>query len=321
MAKTKKLIRFDWAMKKLLRDKANFGILEGFLSELLSDDIQIHQILDSESNKETHDDKHNRVDILVENAKGELVIVEVQNSKEYDYFHRILYGTSKVITEHIKEGKAYENVKKVISITIAYFDLGQGEDYVYHGITEFEGIHHGDKLQLAERQTELYDVTEVHQIYPEYWIIKVSKFNDFVQDKLDEWIYFFKNGEVQEGFSAKGIPEAKQKLDRMAMSEEEAATYKVYLKRLMDIASEQHTKMADERFALEALEKMVEEEREKARNEGRKQGLKEGRNEGVVDTQRQAVIGFFKNKIAPEIIAQSLNMSLKEVQEIIENYQ
>ena len=86
--KVKQLIRFDWAIKKLLRHKANFDILEGFLSELLNEEIKIKQILDSESNKETEDDKHNRVDILVENSKNELVIVEVQNSKEYDYFHR-----------------------------------------------------------------------------------------------------------------------------------------------------------------------------------------------------------------------------------------
>lgn len=34
----RKLISFDWAMKKLLRSKANFVILEGFLSELLYED-------------------------------------------------------------------------------------------------------------------------------------------------------------------------------------------------------------------------------------------------------------------------------------------
>ena len=117
-------------MKRMLRHKANFDILEGFLSELLGEEVTIKQILDSESNKETDDDKHNRVDILVENSKDELVIIEVQNSKEYDYFHRMLYGTSKAISEHIKEGQAYAEVKKNISITIAYFDLGQGKDYV-----------------------------------------------------------------------------------------------------------------------------------------------------------------------------------------------
>ena len=65
------------------------------------------------------------MDILVENQKGELIIIEVQSTQEHDYFHRMLYGASKAIAEHINEGQAYANVKKVISITIAYFDLGR----------------------------------------------------------------------------------------------------------------------------------------------------------------------------------------------------
>ena len=96
----KKLVRFDWAMKRLLRNKANFDILEGFLSELLYEDFKIKQILESEGNKEAENDKFNRVDILVENKKGELVIVEIQNTREADYFQRMLYGTAKVIVEH-----------------------------------------------------------------------------------------------------------------------------------------------------------------------------------------------------------------------------
>jgi predicted transposase/invertase (TIGR01784 family) len=241
----KQLIRFDWAMKKLLRHKANFDILEGFLSELLSESIKIKQILDSESNKESDNDKHNRVDILVENSKGELVIIEVQNSKEYDYFHRILFGTSKAITEHIKEGEAYATVKKIISITIAYFDLGQGKDYVYHGITAFKGIHKGDMLTLADRQKELYKKNEPYQIFPEYYLIKVSKFDNKVKDKLDEWIYFLKNGQVRENFTAQGLAQAKEKLSEMQLSETDRVIYQKYLSNLREIASEQHTKMAD----------------------------------------------------------------------------
>ena len=119
----KKLVRFDWAMKRLLRNKANFDILEGFLSELLHEDFKIKQILESEGNKETEDDKFNRVDILVENKKGELVIVEIQNTREADYFQRMLYGTAKVIVEHIAEGQPYSQVKKVYSVNIVYFDV------------------------------------------------------------------------------------------------------------------------------------------------------------------------------------------------------
>ncbi len=241
----KKLVRFDWAMKKMLRHKANFDILEGFLSELLGEEVKIVQVLDSESNKETEDDKFNRVDVLVEFADGALVIVEVQNSKEYDYFHRMLYGTSKVITEHIKEGQPYAEVKKVISVTIAYFDLGQGKDYVYHGTTVFKGIHKNDILTLADKQIELYKKNTIHEVFPEYWVIKVGKFGNRVKDKLDEWIYFFKNAEIKNDFSAKGLKAAGEKLDEMKLNEKEAKDYKKYLKELRDIASEQHTKMAD----------------------------------------------------------------------------
>ena len=288
---SKKLIRFDWAMKKLLRNKANFDILEGFLSELLSENITIRKILESEGNKDDADDKHNRVDILVENTNGELIIIEVQNSKEYDYFHRILYGTSKAISEYIDQGEEYAEVKKVISITIAYFDLGQGKDYVYHGTTQFEGIHKGDILNLAEVQTRIYKVNEVFEIYPEYWIIKVGKFNNVIHDKLDEWIYFLKNGEVQADFSAKGLPEAKKKLDEMNLNDEERAAYKYYLKRLRDIASEQHTKMVD---ANELI------------------------NEGKEAKEREAIIGFFNIGVSTTQIAKALKLTEDKVKQITE---
>ena len=56
-------IRFDWAMKRLLRDKANFSVLEGFLTVLLGKKIKISTLLESEGNKESRDDKFNRVDL------------------------------------------------------------------------------------------------------------------------------------------------------------------------------------------------------------------------------------------------------------------
>ncbi|HMQ49442.1 MAG TPA: Rpn family recombination-promoting nuclease/putative transposase [Saprospiraceae bacterium] len=237
----KKLVRFDWAMKKMLRHKANFDILEGFLSELLGEEVKIQQVLDSESNKETEDDKFNRVDILVENAKGELVIIEVQNTQEHDYFHRMLFGASKAITEHIKEGSAYAQVKKIISITIAYFDLGQGKDYVYHGTTVFKVIHKGDILGLSDKQVEVYHKYSVHEIYPEYWVIKTGKFKNRINDKLDEWVYFLKNAEIKPTFSAKGLKEANEKLDTMKLPEKERVAYDKYLLHLMSIASRNHT--------------------------------------------------------------------------------
>jgi predicted transposase/invertase (TIGR01784 family) len=291
--KLKELIRFDWAMKKLLRNKANFDILEGFLSELLRESIKIKQILESESNKETASDKYNRVDILVENTKGELVIIEVQNTKEYDYFHRILFGASKAITENIDGGEPYAAVKKIISVTIAYFDLGQGKDYVYHGVTNFKGIHKGDVLDLAVRQKELYNKKNVSDIFPEYYLIKVGKFNNKIKDKLDEWIFFLKNGKIDESFTAQGLPEASEKLDEMKLSETDRIAYRKYIKRLHDIASEAHTKMADD----EEL-------------------IKKGENKKEIE----AVLGFHEIGISVENIAKALKITEEKVREIIEKH-
>ncbi|MDQ1266670.1 MAG: hypothetical protein QG635_1822, partial [Bacteroidota bacterium] len=228
----KRYISFDWAIKKLLRSKANFGILEGFLSELLGKDIKILRLLESESNKEDQFDRSNRVDMLVEDIRGELIIVEVQNNRQMDYMQRMLYGASKALIENIDEGIPYSDVKKVISVNIIYFDLGQGEDYIYHGSTKFLGIYKNDELQLSGKQKEAFKVEKIHELFPEYYIIKVNNFNDVAKNTLDEWIYFLKNEDIQTEFKAKGLREAKKKLDIMKLNKEELSIYKRYKENL-----------------------------------------------------------------------------------------
>lgn len=105
-----KYIRFDWAVKRLLRHKANFGVLEGFLTVLIGDEIHIVEILESEGNQQTENDKFNRVDIKALNSKNEIVIIEIQNTRELYYLERILYGVAKAITEHISLGETYYKV-------------------------------------------------------------------------------------------------------------------------------------------------------------------------------------------------------------------
>ena len=95
--------------------------------------------------------------MLAEDTNGELLIIEIPNNRELDYFHRMLYGVSRAITGYIGLGDAYSNVRKVYSINIVYLDLGQGKDYVYHGKTFFRGLHvPEDVLQLFVRQKELF---------------------------------------------------------------------------------------------------------------------------------------------------------------------
>ncbi len=254
-------IRFDWAIKRLLRNKANFGILEGFLSELLGEDIIIDGILESESNKQSIDNKMNRVDLLVRDSKGALIIIEVQSNYTHDYLARILFGVSKLMVDNMDKGMEYSRIKKVISVNIVYFDLGHGSDYIYHGTTNFVGIYKNDILSLSNHEQIVFQAEEIPQIYPEYYIIKVNKFDGVAKNTLDEWIDFLKNEEVKEGTKAKGLQEAKEKLDILKLSKAEMEEYESDLDAWRDYASSMSTSFLSGR-----LEGQKDEKTEIARN-------------------------------------------------------
>jgi len=231
---TSTLVSFDWAMKSILRDKANFDVLEGFLTTLLNQEIKVLSLLESETNAQFEQDKFNRVDLLVEDAQGELIFIEIQHNRETHYLKHLLYGASKLIVENLQLGDSFGNVKKVISICILYFLLGEGEDdYLYHGWTEFYGVHSQKPLQLAlnpprgpRRQRQ---VMSARTLYPEYYLIEVERFQNIIQNGIDEWVYFFKNSEIKDEFRSKNIQQAREKLNVLKRSEEERRAYEEFL--------------------------------------------------------------------------------------------
>ena len=288
-AMAKKLVRFDWAIKKLLRHKANFNILEGFLTELLKFDVKIEHILESEGNKEDAQDKYNRVDILVKSSEGELMLVEVQNESQADYFQRMIYGASKLITEYIKEGEPYSTIKKVFSINIIYFGLGQGQDYVYEYDGHFVGMHHHDTLKPTTVQESSFDIMKIADIFPKYYLLKVNNFDDVAKDTLDEWVYFLKNSEVKDGFKAKGLDEVREKLKQESLSEKERAAYQRF----------QESRR---------IERSVTET-----------ALKEGEEKGIELTMK--IYSMFKEGKSIEEIAQKTGLSKVRVEEIVKSFE
>lgn len=234
---TRKLISFGWAIKKILRSKANFAILEGFLSELLFTDISIIEVLENETNQSVSDNKYNRVDIKVIDSNQKIILIEIQYSRELDYLQRILFSSAKTIAEHLKIGAAYSDVSKVISINILYFDFGKGDDYIYHGTTHFIGLHNHSELELSAEQKRLYSSEKIADIYPEYYLIEIRNFNDIAKDTLDEWIYFLKNEQIEDNFTAKGLKQAQETLDVLKMNDQERLDYENHQTQLHHEAS------------------------------------------------------------------------------------
>ncbi|AOY83343.2 PD-(D/E)XK nuclease family transposase [Moorena producens JHB] len=288
-------IRFDWAIIRLLRNKANYVVLEGFLSELLHTQIKIQTLLERVGNQQTEEDKSNRVDILAETENSELVLIEVQNNSQLDYFHRMLYGVSQLVTEYLEQGEEYGKIRKIYSVNIVYFNLGKGDDYIYRLRSEFMGVNQGDILEPTLAQEKKYTIEKVADIFPEYYLLKVKNFKGTAKNSLDEWIYFLKNSEIKEEFGALGMVEAKETLRVNNLSDEERAAYKRY----MDNKSYEASILSTQEFEAQWQIEQIEQAEIRGRLEGREEGRLEGREEG----KRSLLLGQLERRF-PEIASQ-----------------
>ena len=296
---TDRYIRFDWAIKRLLRQKANFGVLEGFLTVFLGEPITIVELLESESNQLSEGDKFNRVDIKARNSKGEIIIIEVQNTRELYYLERVLYGVAKAITEHINLGDSYGEVKKVYSISILYFDLGVGSDYLYHGQNQFIGVHTGDHLQIRTKERNAIVTRLPSEIFPEYILIRVNEFDKVAVTPLDEWMRYLKDGVIAPDTTAPGLGEAREKLRYYSMTDKERHAYDEHLNAVMIQNDVLNTAKMEGR-----MEGLV---------EGRAEGLEKGRTEGRMVERLDNAKKLKELGVSSEIIAQATGLDLKEI--------
>lgn len=281
-------VRFDWAIKRLLRDKANFSVLEGLLTVLFNDRTKIVEILESEGNQQREDDKFNRVDIKAKNSKGEIIIVEVQNTRELYYLERILYGTAKAITEHISLGDTYQKVKKVYSISILYFDLGKGNDYLYHGQNRFIGVHTKDELMITAKEENAIVQKLPEEIFPEYFLIRVNEFNQVAKTPLEEWIQYLKTGDIDPDTTAPGLQEAREKLRYHDMTPEEQHEYDEHVNAIM--------------IQNDVL------------NTAKLEGLAEGRAEGEAKERLKNAKAMKEKGIAMDLIAEITGFDREEIE-------
>jgi predicted transposase/invertase (TIGR01784 family) len=287
-----KYVRFDWAIKRLLRQKANFDVLEGFLTVFLGEKVTILEILESESNQLSAEDKFNRVDIKARNSKDEIIIIEIQNTRELYYLERILYGVAKAITEHISLGETYYKVKEIYSISVLYFDIGKGNDYLYYGQNHFVGVHTGDHLQVNVKERDAIVSRMPAEIFPEYVLIRVNEFDKVAVTPLEEWMKYLKDGTIRPDTTAPGLSEAREKLKYFSMPPKERMAYDEHLSAVM--------------IQNDVLDS--------AKLEGKIEGRAEGRAEGR-DEERFSIARNMKQLGIPvDVIVKSTGLTSGEIE-------
>lgn len=296
-------VRFDWAVKRMLRDKANFGVLEGLITVLLNEPVHIVELLESEGNQDAVDDKFNRVDIKAKNERDEIFLVEIQLTREIYYLERILYGTAKAITEHIRLGDNYGEVRKVYSINIIYFDLGKGADYLYHGTNTFKGVHTGDTLKINTKENGVIRMRTPEEVFPEYFIIRVNEFNDVAKTPLEEWLDYLKNGHIKDDTQAPGLQEAREKLQYLMLDKAARHAYDEHINAVM---------IQNDVLGNARAEGLAE-----GRAEGRAEGLAEGRAEGLAEGRAATIRQLYSAGMSSDQISSFLGIDPTDLEKIL----
>lgn len=261
---------------------------------MIGEEVKILEILESEGNQTAFDDKFNRVDVKALNSKGEIIIVEVQNTRELYYLERILYGVAKAITEHISLGESYQKVKKVYSISILYFDLGVGTDYFYHGQNHFIGVHTGDQLRINTRDRDAVIPRLPAEIFPEYILIRVNEFDKVASTPLDEWIEYLKDGTIRPDTTVPGLREAREKLKYDSMTRGERYAYEEHLTNVV----------------------ILEDAIENAKWEGLTEGKAEGLAEGETKAMRQAATNMKQMGMDAVAISNCTGLTADEIEKL-----
>ena len=298
------IISFDWALKYTLRDKANFDVLEGLFSTILDRPVKIDDLLESESNQQTPDERLIRLDLKARLGDGELALIEFQYKPEHHFFRRLLFYTSKTLVEHVKSGSHYEGLPKVYTISVCDFRLGRGDDYVYHGRQKFVGLHSQQELRLNSSEAKRMSLRVIEDIFPEYILISLGNFPDKVQTQLDEWLYTLKTGLVEEGFSAPGLGQAAERLDLLKLNSEDRKRYE-------DFAFNQ-------RIAINQTRAEVDDARNEGRVEGEAKGRVEGEAIGRTKRDHELILQAHQQGRSTAEISQFLGIEIALVQSVID---
>lgn len=259
---SKPLISLDYAIKYLLKNKGDYEIVEGFISAILRDAggysaVKIIALLESESNKESVDLKKSIADVVVEDQQGHKYIVEIDRTYTSLFLHKACFNTSRLIVDSIYASQDYASIKKVFHINLIYFAYAGMKSPLYHGQTIFREIdrEHPIDLHLADTDGKVVDI---HNVFPEYFVISVPLFDDIIKKEMDEWLYFAKHNEVRDDFKSPYMKKVAERLSILKMTTKERIAYNRYVNESL--------KQRD--YIVSAEQKGIEKGIEKGREEG-----------------------------------------------------
>ena len=275
-------IRYDWAIKALLRDKGDFSVLEDMLKAILNRPITIVELLESESNQNSPESKQTRVDILAREADGSLITIEVHNVYKYWNMHRMAYYAANLLTDSIGRGQQYDEIRKIISITFFYYTIDDTDEYSFVGETKLVGTHTGEELELPKTESDKTGAKKFSDICPTFYLFSLGNYINKWEDLKDQWLYLLKYDDVPQD-KPNVLPEvvdARDKVHEILAQAKYKAGHDAYIKQVVE------EKLRDATYYNEGLVK------------GEKIGIEKGKAEGLQEGELKGKLIAAKAMIA-----------------------
>lgn len=286
----------DFAFKLLFGTELNKELLISFLNALLHGEEHIKEItyLNSEHLGTQERDRRAVFDIYCENEQGEKFLVEMQKGEQAFFKDRSIYYATFPIREQAIKGSEWNyQLKAVYTVAILNFVFDDKDDDYFH-----------HEVKLVDMRTKKVFYDKLTFIYLE--MPKFNKTEYELETMFDKWMFVLRN---LSRLMERPVALQERVFERLFKAAEianfdrkELIEYEDSLKNYRDWYSVVST----------AEQKGI----QKGIQEGIEKGIQKGIQEGEKKKQYEIARNLKSLGIAPDIIAKTTKMTLKEIAEL-----
>lgn len=282
----------DFAFKLLFGTELNKELLISFLNALLHGEEHIKEItyLNSEHLGTQERDRRAVFDIYCENEQGEKFLVEMQKGEQAFFKDRSIYYATFPIREQAIKGSEWNyQLKAVYTVAILNFVFDDKDDDYFH-----------HEVKLVDMRTKKVFYDKLTFIYLE--MPKFNKTEYELETMFDKWMFVLRN------------------LSRL-MERPVALQERIFerLFKAAEIANFDRKELIEYEDSLKNYRdwySVVSTAEQKGIQKGIQEGIEKGIQEGEKKKQYEIARNLKSLGIAPDIIAKTTEMTLKEIAEL-----
>jgi len=298
-------LKIDYAFKLIFGKLGNEPILIAFLNATLKlpkeNQITSVVLLNTELNKEYKEDKKSLLDIRAVTAEGIQVNIEIQLANRHDMEKRTLFYWAKMYTHQMREGMAYKELAKTITINILDFNY----------IKQTRNYHSVFRLFEIDEGFELTEALEIHFMeLPKLLVKWRERLVSPWEDALVRWLFFLEGSEDEEIFKtleeiAMQDPVLNQAMEEWEKSSEDPKVRELYFARRKAVLDEKAAIREAELRLLEAIK------------QGKEEGIREGEEKGKRENKLVVAKNLLNRGMDIRVISEIVGISEEEVRDLI----